>query len=119
MTIVYDKSPVAVRAEPLSEVWWQGRQWAVTAYGIERRDGAYVIEARRLAKDLRSSRPYSWIVHLGDTKDWVDLEDFATAFFVACAVHRVRLRKGRCRPVAPVILLSARKPTARRKMRSS
>jgi hypothetical protein len=67
MTIVYDKSPVAVRAEPLSEVWWQGRQWAVTAYGIERRDGAYVIEARRLAKpeERRDRRPVDPLQALG------------------------------------------------------
>jgi hypothetical protein len=26
--------PVRVRGEQLSEIWWRGRQWAVTQYGI-------------------------------------------------------------------------------------
>jgi len=30
---------------------------------------------------------------MGDTKTWIDLEDFATAFFVACSVYWVQLSK--------------------------
>ena len=32
------QNAVRNRAEALSETWWQGRQWAVTAYGLECRD---------------------------------------------------------------------------------
>ena len=35
MTIAINTEPVANRAEPLHEIWWQGRQWAVTAYVLE------------------------------------------------------------------------------------
>ncbi len=63
--ITYNKTPVVCRGEALSEVWWQGRQWAVTAYGLERRDGTYFIEAKRLLEDLRGEPPYSWTEHIG------------------------------------------------------
>jgi hypothetical protein len=91
--VVYATNEVANRCEPLSEVWWQGRQWAVTSYGLECRDGTYFIDAPRIGKDLHSANPYSWIAHLGDNKTWIDLEDFATAFFIACSMHRVSLSK--------------------------
>jgi hypothetical protein len=63
--------------------WWIGRQWAVTAFGIEARDGTYAIGADRLLEDLPD---YSLLDHMGG-KEWVDLEDFVTAFLVACALH--------------------------------
>jgi hypothetical protein len=39
--IELSSEPVKVRGEDLSEIWWRGQQWAVTAYGIECLDGAY------------------------------------------------------------------------------
>jgi hypothetical protein len=81
----------------LHPILWQGREWAVTTYGIERRDGSYPIEANRLCEEHDGGAvtadgmpvPYTWIGHIGE-KGW-DLADFATAFFVACAMHGVRL----------------------------
>jgi hypothetical protein len=34
-----DTTSVACRGEALREIWWRGRQWAVTSYGIECLDG--------------------------------------------------------------------------------
>jgi hypothetical protein len=84
-------------ADSLHPILWQGREWAVTTYGVERRDGSYPIEASRLCKDHDGGAvaedgtpvPYTLIGHIGE-KGW-DLADFATAFFVACAMHGVRL----------------------------
>jgi hypothetical protein len=87
--IAYDKSEVAVRGEDLSEIWWQGRQWAVTAYGLERRDGTYFIDRKRLLQDATT---YGWVKHIG-TKNWADVDDFATAYLVAIAMHGCRLTK--------------------------
>jgi hypothetical protein len=49
-------------------VWWHGRQWAVTEYGIERLDGTYVIDAKRLTENIET---YGWPGHMRG-KDWVD-----------------------------------------------
>jgi hypothetical protein len=86
--IATDKDPVTVRGEPLGEIWWQGRQWAVTAYGLECRDGTYVIDKKRLLEDA----DYGLVRHVG-TKSWVDVDDFATAYLVAVALHGFRLTK--------------------------
>src|ERR1035437_1591849 len=92
MLIKYDETEIKLRAEALHEIWWQGRQWAVTAFGIERRDGSYPIEANRLQEHHKSKQPYSWIAHMS-TKVWTDADDFATAYFVACAMHGCRLTR--------------------------
>jgi hypothetical protein len=67
----------------LHPCWWIGRQWAVTAYGLEARDGTYALAADRLLEDLPD---YSKILHMAG-KEWVDLEDFVTAFLVALTLH--------------------------------
>jgi hypothetical protein len=87
--IAYDKSEVRNRGEGLSEIWWQGRQWAVTSYGLESRNGRYVIERDRLLQDADT---YGWVAHVGK-KSWVDTDDFATAYLVAVAMHGERLTK--------------------------
>jgi hypothetical protein len=70
--------------EPLHSIWWRGRQWAVTEYGIEALDGTYSFEAKRLTEDIATwGRP----AHMAE-KDWVDIEDFSTAWLVALALHR-------------------------------
>jgi hypothetical protein len=67
---------VKVRGEALSEpILWIGEQWAVTDYGIECRDGTYVIEKNRLWEDEES---YGWRRHMA-AKDWVILHDFIQA----------------------------------------
>jgi hypothetical protein len=91
MPIIHDANEVRLCGEELRRVIWQGRQWAVTTFGIESRDGLYAIRARRLTEGLREDDPHCWI-DLMAGKEWVDLPDFATAFLIACSVHRVRLK---------------------------
>lgn len=74
------------------KVFWQGRQWCVTDYGIEtiKRD-RYYIEAERLG-DLtdgrdRDVRPGAERMRHTGGKTWVDIEDLAAAFAVALQVH--------------------------------
>lgn len=67
---------VACRGEPLTEpIYWIGKQWAVTEYGVECRDGTYFIEKARLWEDEES---YGWKKHVGE-KEWVIYSDFASA----------------------------------------
>jgi hypothetical protein len=81
-------SPVRVRGEKLHDVWHQGCQWAVTAYGLECRDGTYAIERTRLLEN----KSHSWIAHVGE-KEWVHVDDFASVFFVALALHGYKLTR--------------------------
>lgn len=68
---------VKVRGEALTEpVFWIGEQWAVTAYGLECRDGTYAIEAARLWEDEGGG--YGWTFHMKE-KEWVDYHDFVAA----------------------------------------
>jgi hypothetical protein len=67
---------VEVIGDPLHRpVHWVGRQWAVTAYGIERRDGLYPIQMERL---FEKEAYGGWVGHMAG-KVWCDLEDFAEA----------------------------------------
>jgi hypothetical protein len=78
-----------VRGESLSEpVVWQGRQWAVTTYGLEKRDGTYQIEANRLWENEENG---GWFYQIG-LKNWVDVEDFIQAFTLARAHHRSQFK---------------------------
>jgi hypothetical protein len=88
--INHDTSGVKCRGQPLGEILWQGRQWAVTRDGIEARDGTYALERKRLTEDFDVR--YSWVEHVG-TKGWVDIEDFTTAYLVAIALFGIKLRK--------------------------
>jgi len=75
-----DASAVRCRGESLSEpIYWLSRQWAVTEYGIEARDGTYHIANERL---WENEAEYPWVQHM-DKKDWVDIADFAEALRVA------------------------------------
>lgn len=75
-----DASAVRCRGELLSEpIYWLSRQWAVTEYGIEARDGTYHIANERL---WENEAEYPWVQHM-DKKDWVDIADFAEALRVA------------------------------------
>jgi hypothetical protein len=86
-----DQTPVAIRGEPLHEVWWRGRQWAVTAFGVECLDGSYVIKASRLAEEIDS---FGWPEHMSE-KEWCDIEDFSSAWLVALAMHRTKVPGGK------------------------
>ena len=78
-----DATPVAVLGEPLREIWWRGRQWAVTAYGIEALDGRRPIDALRLLDDLADG---AWPARIG-AEDRADADEFATAWLVALVLH--------------------------------
>ena len=72
---------VEVAGESLTKpIYWQGRQWAVTPYGVECRNGNYHIEAERIWEN--DDEYGGWVMHMR-TKDWVDLEDFAEALRIA------------------------------------
>jgi hypothetical protein len=86
----YDQGQVKVRGEALHQVRWQGRQWAVTDYGIEARDGTYAIEKARLGEMHGTS--WSWPQHMAE-KGWPDVDDFVTAWLVALAVHGVKVSR--------------------------
>jgi hypothetical protein len=78
---------VKCRGEPLSTpTYWQGRQWAVTSFGIECRDGLYNFGQHRLWEDEYSSWG-GWISHMAE-KGWVDLPDFAEALRVARRIEK-------------------------------
>ena len=90
-TIKLNKRRVKNRGDPLGAIWWQGKR-AVTVHGLECRDGSYLIQADRLDELRDCSRSYrhddrpDWFYDMAD-KEWVDLDDFATAFMVALVLH--------------------------------
>lgn len=69
----------------LAEVLYQGKQWCVTTYGLEKRDGSYYIEA----KELKKSHVYEfgWIKHMSLKAD-TDMEDFTAAYIMSLAIHQ-------------------------------
>lgn len=89
--VIYADNIVKSRGDALFPILWRGRTWAVTRAGIEKRDGGYFIAANRLRENFHT--PYhTWVGHIGKTKrEDFDLIDFTTAYFVACAMHSVRL----------------------------
>jgi hypothetical protein len=69
-----------VLSEPLGEpIFWEGREWAVTSRGIERRDGKYFIAANRL---WEGESTHCWIRNMEENES-VDLQDFAIALILA------------------------------------
>lgn len=79
------------RGERLSRVFWKGRQWAATKYGVECRDGTYAIARARLWEE---DDVHGWIMHMSG-KHWVDLEDFAEALRIARIFEMCRTGKRR------------------------
>ena len=85
-------------------VWWRGqKQWAVTAYGIESLDGQYRIEASCL---LNMDHPLPMAMA---EKNWVNIEEFTTAWMVALLLHG---KAGRANP-KEVLKMLARLPNGR------
>src|SRR5690242_20161503 len=72
--VEHDRTAVHVRGERLHDIWWQGRQWAVTAYGLECRDGTYVVPADQLARGMGSAEGDAFLIHVS-RKIWVDTDD--------------------------------------------
>lgn len=60
----------------LSPVLWQGKQWAVTEYGLEKRDGTYHVDSEWFFKNDKDD--YSWFMHMRN-KSWCDMDDFEDA----------------------------------------
>jgi hypothetical protein len=60
-------------------VHWRGRQWAVTAYGIEGLEYPYLIDRHRIWED---EDVHGWVKHMAE-KNWVDLADFTEALRIA------------------------------------
>ena len=88
--IVINTTRVKVCGDPLTQIWWQGKQWAVTEYGIECRDGTYPIAAKKLTYDLDNGSDHGLIEQMC-SKGWVDMNDFSTAYFVALSMHGLQL----------------------------
>lgn len=65
-------------------VHWQGRQWAVTGYGIEALDGMYHVPFSDIP-DAEDGRP-AWLEALG-RRYGTDRDDLAAALRVARAMH--------------------------------
>lgn len=84
--IQMDDTPVPLRSDPLDQILWRGRQWAVTKYGLERLDGTYPIDAARLLQDPEQG---GFPAHVS-RKLWADVDDFLTAWLVALALHGVQ-----------------------------
>lgn len=94
--IVIDDTLVKVCSEAPMGIWWQGKQWAVTEYGVECRDGTYSIPANELTYDLDGGTNHGWIEQML-SKGWVDMDDFRTAYFVALSMHGHQLPKEKIR----------------------
>lgn len=69
-------------------VYWAGRQWCVTADGLDTISGDYEIDAASLGHLTEWSGPpmAERLRHVCE-KTWVDIEDFVAAFAVALQVH--------------------------------
>lgn len=106
--IEYDSTPVRLRGEPLARIFWRGRQWAVTEFGIECLDGCYCIEKARLAEQIDV---WGLPAHVTE-KIWVDADDFMTAWLVALALHGVRTSKSAVRSALGRAYRAERRPAA-------
>ena len=76
--------PEGCPRQDLLPVYWYGRQWAVTEYGIECMYYDYAIEKDRLWADEKS---YGLVRHMF-AKCWIDPCDFAEALRIARHIHR-------------------------------
>lgn len=84
-TIAIADNEVKLTGEALAAIWWRGRQWAVTEYGIECLDGTYTIEKARL---LDGFPEWDAMVptHMAE-KEWVDIDELTTAWLVGLLMH--------------------------------
>ena len=88
--IEYSKPEVERVSDDITKpVLWSGRQWAVTAEGLECWDGQYFITKERLLHFDPEHPDFEWPDQVC-SKRWVDVDDFLTAWLVAIAMHRVK-----------------------------
>lgn len=74
---VMTRVKLSVCGEKLGKVLWQGRQWAVTDYGLECRDGTYHVRAKQLMRHYGGTPRAAfngWYQHIAG-KSWVDAQD--------------------------------------------
>ncbi|WP_213772455.1 hypothetical protein [Bradyrhizobium sp. dw_78] len=71
------------------DIYWLGRQWAVTGYGMQavnqKRHGSFDVEASRLWDDA--------VLERLRTEDWFNAEDFNKGLTIARARHPQPLRQ--------------------------
>ena len=102
------QSEVRCLGEPLGLVLWQGKQWAVTAYGLECRNGKYHVEAKEFYKNVDPSRfkntkdprqlaYLSWFHHVKE-KSWVDQEDLDHALQAMCLLFNPDGKRSHIQP---------------------
>lgn len=84
VTIISYDNEVQNLGEELEVIWWQGKQWSVTEYGLECRDGCYHLAANQLTDNWDGSPDLPR--HMGG-KEWCDIDDFCTAFTIALVLH--------------------------------
>jgi hypothetical protein len=71
---------VRVTGEALSEpIYWTGKEWAVTSFGVEARDGTYPIAKERI---WENENVHGWVRQIAE-KEWRDVDDFAEALRIA------------------------------------
>lgn len=80
---------IKTKGDPLYEpIHWKGRQWAVTAFGLQALDGKYTIAKARLWDD---NDGHGWEDQMAD-KDEVDQDDFREGLRRAREVHSKMLK---------------------------
>ena len=76
------RNHVHVKGQPLCEVLWQGEQFAVTSFGLEKRDGTYRIPSNVFWLKIYDGDPQKvmsgWFLHLSQ-KAWADEDDVDAA----------------------------------------
>ncbi|ASE39158.1 hypothetical protein [Brevundimonas vesicularis] len=88
MTDHYDEDAPEPREE--RTVYWAGRQWCVTSFGLETViDHDYDVAAAALGHltDGSDEPMAERLRHIGSSHSWVDVEDLITAFGVALSIH--------------------------------
>jgi len=70
---------------------WEGKQWVVTDYGIERRcvEGGYPYEMKK--EDLNINGDYISPQHIAG-KRWADLDEFILAWFACIVIHKLEIK---------------------------
>jgi len=71
---------VECKGQPLGVILWQGDQWAVTDYGLERRNGKYSIHCKDFCRGLKTKQDVFvfWFKHLS-SKSWCNEDDVDAA----------------------------------------
>jgi hypothetical protein len=101
------RDSVKCLGESLSDILWQGSQWAVTTYGLECRDGRYHVEVSQFfnsgdsrglhIKDLKDRSCFCWKLHMFE-KNWVNQCDFTNALDAMCLLFNVNGKRSNIKP---------------------